>query len=738
MNVQKFYVEGMACAACQGHVHDAVAALDGVSEVAVNLLTKEMLVQFDERKVTEKSICKAVRKLGFSISPAAEKDPAAEDRKLCRALLFRFVCSLIFLLPLMYLAMPHFPKPDSLNGSPAAVSLLQFFLLLPILYLNRNYFRNGFARLWHRKPDMESLIALGSGAGVLYGMAVTVQILRNDSGALLTDLSFEAAGMILTIVTLGKFLEMRSRGKTGDAIAKLMALAPKTASVERDGREVMCPVSDLKAGDIVVLRSGSAVPADGIVVSGYASLDQSAITGESVPVEKMPDMPVISGSLCTDGLLKFRVEKTGADTTLEKIIQCVRNAAAGKAPVSRLADRVSAVFVPVVILISLITFAVWILLTGDFGTSLTCAVAVLVISCPCALGLATPVAIMTGTGRGAELGILFRNAAALEMLHKTGVAVFDKTGTLTSGEPAVSRVFCSDGTGQNELLSAAASLEQASQHPYAAAVCRYAESAGIRPAEINGFKILPGQGICGISGDQELAAGNVALLRSLNVENPALEKQAGELADAGMTPLFFLRNRKILGLLGISDTLRPGSAEAVRLLEKMKIRTVLLTGDNRRTADAAARELQIGSDSVYADVLPEEKESIIRREQEQTGKAVAMIGDGINDAPALARADVGIAIGAGTDVALETADVVLAKSDPRGAVDAIRLSRAVMVNIRMNLFWGLFYNIIGIPFAAGVFYPLTGWFLPPMFGAAAMSLSSVCVVLNALRLRKFQ
>ncbi len=732
MIVQNFYVGGMACSACQAHVRDAVAALDGVADVTVNLLTGGMQVQYDERKITEKAICKTVRKLGFSIAlPEEQKDPAAEDKKHCRNLLFRFIYSLIFLLPLTWIAMPHLPGLQALKSSPAAAALIQFVLLLPILMLNRSYFKNGFARLIRLKPDMESLIALGAGAGILYSLAVTGKILWSNSAENLSDLSFEAAGMILTIVTLGKFLEMRSRGKTGDAIAKLMALTPRTASVERNGQEISIPVSDLKTGDLVVLRSGSAVPADGTAVSGHAVLDQSAITGESVPAEKLQGDPVLSGSLCIDGLLKFRAEKTGTDTALEKIIQCVRNAAGSKAPISRMADRVSAVFVPVVILIALAAFAGWFFAeNGSFGIALERAVAVLVISCPCALGLATPVAIMVGTGRGAELGILFKNAAALENLHKIRVAVFDKTGTLTSGQPAVSDVICADGVSRTELLSAAASVESASRHPYAKAICQYTENMEkISPVE--DFKNLPGLGITGKRNGKEIFSGNAALLRNLNLQNRELEKTAESLADSGKTPLFFAEDGKILGLICVADTIRVGSAAAIQTLDQMKIKSVLLTGDNIRTANAVAHALRI--ETVYADVMPEEKENVVRK-----FKSAAMIGDGINDAPALAAADVGIAIGTGTDIAMETADVVLAQSDPRSVADAVRLSHAVIRNIRMNLFWGLFYNVIGIPFAAGLFYPVLGWFLPPMFGAAAMSLSSVCVVLNALRLRKFR
>ncbi len=739
MTVQRFYVGGMACAACQSHVQEAVAKLDGVRDVTVSLLTKEMTVQYDDGKVTEKSICKAVRKLGFTID--AQADPVREEKKLCRRLLFRFLFSLLFLLPLMYAAMPGLPQIAALKESPAAAALVQFVLLLPVLVLNRGYFRNGLLRLAHWKPDMESLIALGSGAGVLYSLFITGRIVLSRSAELLPELSFEAAGMILTIVTLGKYLEMRSRGKTGNAVAKLMALSPKKTMVERDGKEITIPLSELQTGDIVVLRGGSAVPADGAVISGHAVFDQSAVTGESVPVEKMTGMSVISGTFCTDGLLKFKAEKTGADSTLEKMIQCVRNAAAEKAPVARLADRVSAVFVPLVLLIALGTFAFWLWNGSGMGTALECAVAVLVISCPCALGLAAPVAVMTGTGRGAELGMLFKNAVSLETLCKIRTAVFDKTGTLTSGEPSVSGIVCGEGVTAEQLLSAAVLIEQPSRHPYAKAVCRYGINAGnhmTEGREVTDFRTVPGQGVRGKYDGKELFAGNVALLRSLGLTDHFLEQKAEEMANDGKTPLFFGESGKVLGLLGLADTIRPGAAEAVRQLKKMKIKTVLLTGDNRRTALYTAKQIGIEPDCVYAEVLPSDKENVIRQIQTQTGKKAAMIGDGINDAPALARADVGIAIGAGTDIALETADVVLAQNDPRNVADAVRLSRAVLANIRMNLFWGLFYNVIGIPFAAGVFYPLLGWYLPPMYGAAAMSLSSVCVVLNALRLKRFR
>ena len=737
---QLFHVGGMACAACAAHVQQAVAALNGVSDANVNLLAKEMTVAFDPDQVTPDQIRKAVTGLGFTIDdPAPAADPFAEDKKECAALKWRFIFSLIFLLPLTWIAMGSMlglPQLTALKESPTAAALLQFFLLVPILLLNRRFFINGFMRLAKFKPNMDSLIATGAGAGVIYSFIICGKILVDNTPELLHELYFEAAGMILVIVTLGKYLEMRSRGKTGDAIVKLMALKPETAAVERDGKEIEIPVSDIRSGETVLLREGSAVPVDGTILEGNGSFDQSAITGESLPVERSAGTTVVSGSICCGGFVRFRADRIGEDTTLARIISMVREASGSKAPVARLADKVSAVFVPVVMTIALATFIFWLAAGAGAGAALESAIAVLVISCPCALGLATPVAIMTGTGRGAELGILFKNAEALERLQSIRTAVFDKTGTLTTGKPVVTDVICAEGVQEADLIRLAAGLEHFSDHPHAKAICRYAAEKNISPAPVNGFKSNPGMGVCGTNEDGgTIGGGNTAMLQELAVkEDETMTRQAEILADNGKTPIRFFRNETVAGLIAVADTLRSGSTAAIQSFQQMKIHTILLTGDNRRTADAIARELRI--DDVRAEVLPADKETVIRSLTDKNN-AVAMIGDGINDAPALARATVGIAIGAGTDVAVEAADVVLAQSDPRAAAEAVELSRAVIRNIRMNLFWALIYNIIGIPFAAGVFYHWLDWRLPPMFGALAMSLSSVCVVTNALRLRNF-
>ena len=723
-----FRVDGMRCAACQAHVQAAAAALNGVKKADVNLPAKELTVEFDESVLQEERIILEVSRLGFKASPVEdeqETDPAEEAKKESASLLRNILVSLIFLIPLTVIAMTW-------HGTGSAV--IQCILLIPILVINRAYFTFGFSRLFRGTPNMDSLIAVGSGAGVIYSIGVLVLMLR---GAERTDLYFEAAGMIPVLITIGKYLECISKGKTGTAIAKLMALTPKTAQVERNGKEEEIGIAAIRPGDIVILRAGSAAAVDGTVTDGAGTVNQAAVTGESVPVEKAVGDTVISGSICTGGYLKFRAEKVGRETTLAQVIALVKEAAGSKAPIARLADKVSAVFVPVVIGIAVITFAAWMILDGSAEKAIGAAIAVLVISCPCALGLATPVAIMVGTGRAAELGVLFKNARSLENLHKVDVAVFDKTGTLTTGKPGVTDLIPAPGYSADELLALAAGLERFSQHPYARTICELAETKKTALPEMTAFQALSGQGVLAQKENGiRVGAGNETLLKAQDIaENETLLRAARELAAQGKTPLFFTEGKRIAGIIALSDTIREGSAEAVEDLKKMSVQTVMLTGDNKITAGALAAQLHIAD--IAADVLPAEKESVIRDLQKR-GKLVAMVGDGINDAPALARADVGIAIGAGTEIALDAADVVLSQNDPRGVVRAIRLSRAVIGNIKMNLFWAFFYNALGIPLAAGLFYPLLGWQLPPMFGAMAMSLSSFCVVTNALRLRFFR
>ncbi len=733
----------MACSACQSHVETAVRALKGVKTVQVSLLTKEMLVAYDPQETSESKIIKAVTGKGFTAEVFRDPDafdPGEENLRERAALKKRFFISLLFLLPLSCLAMgamPGLPVPAVLQRDPLAGPLLQILLLLPILYFNRICYVRGFKHLFKGMPDMETLVATGTATGIAYSLYTVAEILFTGQD-LRRGLYFESAGMILTIVTLGKYLETISRGRTGDAIAKLLKLRPESATVEdENGSERLIPLSEVKAGDIVVIRSGDSVPVDGVAVSGSASLDQTALTGESVPVDKFPGMKVFAGSVCAVGFLRFRAEKVGKETTLSRIIELVQEAANSKAPIARLADRICAVFVPAVIGISLLSFAGWMLFTGDPAAAVKAMIAVLVISCPCALGLATPVAVMVGTGRAAELGILFKNARALENLHRTGVVVFDKTGTLTMGRPSVQEIVpLGETKDETELLTLAAAMESFSEHPYAKAICNYAEKAGVVLPEAENFKAVPGMGITASLDGCTIGAGNRAfVLEHTGTKPDALLKQY---AAGGRTPLFFLKAGRLAGVITLSDTIRPGSAPAVAQLHDMGIHTVMLTGDNGETAETIAAAA--GIREVIAEVLPARKEEVIRR---LTGgskkqKLTAMVGDGINDAPALARADIGIAIGSGTDIAVRTADVVLAQSDPCAVPEAVELSRAVIRNIRWNLFWALIYNVLAIPFAAGLFsHFLNGWQLPPAFGAVAMSLSSVCVVTNALRLRNF-
>ena len=742
-----FKITGMSCAACSATVERTVRRLEGVRKADVNLLGGSMAAEFDENVIKPEDIVAAVVSAGYGAElPGAktEKPKAPDNSGELRDMKHRFVLSLCFLVPLMYLTMGGMvglPQPPFLVGTENALmlALTQMFLTLPVMFINRAYYTKGLRSLWHRSPNMDSLIAVGSGAAAIYGVFVIYRMAwalgHGDMDTVAHyahDLYFESAATILTLITLGKFLETRSKGRTGDAIARLLELSPDTAVVERGGVETEIPAGEVQLGDIVILRPGARVPVDGVVIEGSSAIDQSALTGESMPVEKKAGDRVAAATINRTGFLKFRADRIGEDTSLAKIIKLVEEAGASKAPIARLADRIAGVFVPVVMCIAAAAFAVWLALGYGFEFALTRGIAVLVISCPCALGLATPVAIMVGTGRGAEEGILIKSAESLETLHKISAVVLDKTGTLTEGRPSVTDVSAGEMT-ERELLETAAALEKPSEHPLAETVLEYAAAAGVEPAAAENFKAVSGRGVSAVVNGRLCLGGNAAFMRENGVKVP--EAEGEKLAAEGKTPLYFACGGRYAGMIAAADTIKDGSAEAVRRFAELGIETHMLTGDNAVTARAIAEKLGVGS--VISDVMPEDKEAHVRALQEQ-GRTVAMIGDGINDAPALARADVGIAIGAGTDVAIESADIVLMKSDLRDAVTAVELSRAVIRNIRMNLFWAFFYNALGIPIAAGVLFIPFGLSLSPMLGAAAMSLSSVCVVTNALRLRFFK
>ncbi len=749
---QRFDVTGMTCSACSAHVEKAVRSC-GVDSVAVNLLQNSMTVSFDESRLSPDTIIRAVEDAGYgarvhgaapaSASAAALPNEGEREAKQTRR---RLILSIVFLIPLMLVSMGHMmglPMPSFLHGEENALTFAftQFLLVLPILYLNRKYYQTGVKTLLKGAPTMDTLIAVGSGAAMVYGVVAIYCIgwgLGHGDHELVSrysmDLYFESAGTILTLITVGKYLEARSKGKTSDAVARLMDLAPKTALLLRDGEEVEIPLEQVQPGDELIVKAGASVPVDGRVLEGSAAVDESAFTGESMPVEKREGDVLTGGTVSRSGWLRMEASRVGADTALAQIIRLVEEANATKAPIARLADRVSAVFVPTVIGIAVLAAVVWLLLGQTVEFALSIGISVLVISCPCALGLATPTAIMVGTGKGAENGILFKTAESLEAIHAVDTVVLDKTGTVTEGKPRVTAVLpAADVTG-DELLRLAASLEARSDHPLSVAVRERAKGMALSPAE--DFATVEGRGVAASIGGVRVLGGNRKLLEENGVRVPErLTEKADELAGQGATPLFFAAGTRLLGVLAVADVVKPTSKEAVASLRALGLDVVMLTGDNRRTAAAIGRELAIPH--VVAEVFPQDKEQEVRRLQEQ-GRKVAMIGDGVNDAPALARADVGVAIGAGTDVAIESADVVLMRSDLLDAVSAVQLGRAVMRNIRENLFWAFFYNSVGIPVAAGVFFTLWGLRLNPMLGAAAMSLSSVCVVSNALRLRFFK
>ena len=774
MAQDKFDVGGMTCAACQAHVDRAVSKLDGVQSVAVNLLAGSMMVDYDPAQVSPDDICTAVDRAGYSASPVSMRTDAAPNgsaqarsgathmesptKKLeatASAMRTRLIISIIFLIPLFYIGMGHmlgWPLPGIFTDHihSMTLALTELVLLIPIVYVNDAYFINGFKSLVHGAPTMDALIAVGATASIawsLYAMFIMADQLATGQvhEAMMTsmdNLYFESAGTILSLVTVGKYLETRSKSKTGGAIEALIDLAPKAATVVADdGTETVVDVDSILPGQVLRVRPGESIPVDGVVLEGASAVDESALTGESIPVEKATGDTVNAATVNRTGSFTFRATRVGADTSLAKIIQLVEDANATKAPIARLADKVAGVFVPVVFAISAVTFAVWMALTGSINEALTSAVAVLVISCPCALGLATPVAIMVGTGKGAEMGILFKSAEALENLRSVGTVVLDKTGTVTRGKPAVTDIVVAtrtDGSpamSEKALLKLAAALERSSEHPLAEAIMAECEARGIVARMVEDFAAVPGRGVTAREGQNAIAAGNARLMDELGAKVPA--GLAEQFAAEGKTPLFFAKNSELVGTIAVADEVKETSTEAIAALRSLGVDVRMLTGDNRVTAEAIARRVGLSSKQVIADVLPADKERHVRNLQDAGGK-VAMVGDGINDSPALARADVGLAIGTGADIAKEGADVVLMRSDLMDVARAIELSRATIRNIKQDLFWALFYNGIGIPLAAGVFFPLTGWQLSPMFGAAAMSLSSICVVSNALRLRTFK
>ncbi|HBO03022.1 MAG TPA: Cu2+-exporting ATPase [Eubacterium sp.] len=764
--MKQYIVTGMSCAACSSRVEKAVSKVEGVENCSVSLLTNSMGV---EGTASDEAVIKAVEDAGYGASLKtshtasdkngtsqksgsqgmyASQDDMLKDR-VTPVLKKRLITSVGFLIVLMYISMGHmmwgWPLPSILEGNHVAMGLIQMLLTIIIMVINQKFFISGFRGLLHKAPNMDTLVALGSGAAFVYStyalFAMTDAQVRMDMDGVMHymhEFYFESAAMILTLITVGKMLEAHSKGKTTDAIKSLMKLAPKTANIIRDGSELNVPVENVKKGDIFIVRPGENIPVDGIVVEGSSAVNEAALTGESIPVDKSAGDNVSAATLNQSGFLKCEASRVGEDTTLSQIIQMVSDAAATKAPIAKIADRVSGVFVPAVITIALITIAVWLIAGQSVGFALARGISVLVISCPCALGLATPVAIMVGNGMGAKNGMMFKTASSLEETGKIDIVALDKTGTITSGEPKVTDIICADGFGKNDLLENAYSIEMLSEHPLAKAVTGYVKDNKRdifnKKYNITEFQALAGNGLSGINGEDKITGGSLKFMSNTVNVPKEMEKKAQELAEQGKTPLLFAKNDKLLGIIAVADVIKEESGQAVKELHDMGVRVVMLTGDNERTAKAIGR--QAGVDEVIAGVLPDGKEAVIRKLKE-SGK-VAMVGDGINDAPALTRADIGIAIGAGTDIAIDAADIVLMKSRLTDVSAAIRLSRATLRNIHENLFWAFFYNIIGIPLAAGVWIPLFGWTLNPMFGAAAMSLSSFCVVTNALRLNLFK
>ena len=750
---QKFDVTGMSCSACSAHVEKAVSKVPGVDLVQVNLLQNAMTVEYAQGATDADKIIHAVEEAGYGASlkgKDASKEANAVQKKAAddtKAMKRRLSWSIGFLIVLMYISMGHmlgWPLPEILLGHENVMvfALAQLILTLPVMYLNRKYFENGFKTLLHGAPNMDTLVAMGSTAAAVYSVSrlfVMGYAMGRGNMELAHDcamnLYFEAAAMILALVTIGKYMETRSKSRTSDAITKLMDLAPKTALVVRDGREQEIPAGEVRVGELVIVKPGQSIPVDGILIEGTGTVDESAITGESIPVEKKAGDRLTGATVNRAGYFQMQADRIGGDTTLSQIIRLVEEAGGSKAPIAKLADKVSGIFVPVVLTIAVITVAVWLLVGQSFSFALASGIAVLVISCPCALGLATPTAIMVGTGRGAEQGILIKSGESLETAHLVDTVVLDKTGTITKGHPAVTDIKTAAGVQERELLRLAASLEQASEHPLAEAIVGRAHELSVSLEKTSDFTAVAGQGVTGTVGMKKVLAGNLKMMKENRIRTEDLEPDAERFSEEGRTVLYIAADGKLLGVLAAADPIKETSAQAIEELERLGLSVVMLTGDHEKTARAIQK--QLGITRVVAEVLPQDKEREVRRLQEE-GHKVAMIGDGINDAPALARADVGIAIGAGTDVAIESADIVLMKSDLLDAAAAIQLSRAVIKNIKENLFWAFFYNALGIPLAAGVFYPILGWQLNPMFGSAAMSFSSVFVVTNALRLKGFR
>ena len=712
MQKVKFDIQGMTCSSCSSHVEKAVNKLDGIKIVNVNLLSNNMIVEYDENQLKSEEIIKAVIDAGYRANLSDENnnkklknEKVSSNKDIIKSMKIRLILSICFLIPLMYFAMNHNLK---------SIKWIQILLLIPIVIMNRNYFIVGFKRLFKMTPNMDSLIAIGSGAAIIYGF-------------------FESAGMILTLITIGKYLETKSKGKTSEAISKLINLVPKTATVLRDEKEIQINIDEIQVGDIVVIKPGGSIPIDGVIIEGNSSIDQSSITGESIPVEKNIGDEVVSGTINKNGYLKIKAIKVGKDTTLSQIIKLVEEASNSKAQISRLADKVSGIFVPCVILIAILATVFWLIQGQTFEFALSIGIAVLVISCPCALGLATPVAIMVGTGKGAENGILIKSAESLETLHLVDTVVLDKTGTITSGKPKVTDIISL--IEENELIKIVGALEKNSEHPLAEAIIEKAKENNIKLVEVEEFVSVSGRGVNAKVNDINYYGGNIAFMEENNIDTKQLIQQSEQFLKQGKTVLYFANDTELIGIIAVADTIKDTSYQAIKELKKQKIEVVMLTGDNKVVAEQIGKQLEINK--VISEVLPQDKEKEVSKLQEE-GKKVAFVGDGINDSPALVKADVGLAIGAGTDIAIESADIVLVKNSLLDVVTAINLSKAVIRNIKMNLFWAFFYNCIGIPIAAGAFYLSFGLKLNPMIGAAAMSLSSVCVVTNALRLRKFK
>ena len=740
---RKYDVIGMSCSACTAHVDKAVRHIDGVHDVNVNLLSHSMTVEFDESKVNDAIVMKAVEDAGYKAALEKEKmgvkqEDETENKKK------NLILSFVFLIPLFYIAMGHMmgaPLPSILIGHENIMifALVQLFLVLPLMYLNRSYYLRGFKSLFNKSPNMDTLIAMGSSAAAIYSIyAIFMMSYYMGRGQVnvahdyMMQLYFESAGMILTLISLGKYLESRSKKKTTEAIEKLMNLMPSTAVVLKNGQEVIVDIKDVCVDDIVIVKSGESIPVDGVIIKGQTSVDESMITGESLPVDKKVNDKVIGATMNVEGYIQIKVTHTSEDTVLSQIIQLVEDASSSKASIAKLADKISGIFVPVVIAIAIIAFVVWRIAGESFHFALTCGISVLVISCPCALGLATPTAIMVGTGKGAQLGILIKSAENLELLSKADTIILDKTGTITKGKPTVTEVIPL-GISENELLKLAGTIENASSHPLAKAIVKYVKNKNIEADTLTSFESVSGQGLKAMYLNKELLSGNKRLMEAHNIDLSDVYEKSEQLAKVGKTPLYYAYNNKVIGMIVVSDVLKDTSKLAIESLKQKGLQVYMLTGDNQLTAQAIANELGI---EAIAEVLPQDKEQKVR-ELQQNNHKVIMVGDGINDAPALMRADIGIAMTSGTDIAMDSADIVLMKNDLCDVVSSIELSHAVIKNIKQNLFWAFFYNVIGIPIAAGVFYPISGLLLDPMFGAAAMSMSSVFVVSNALRLRFF-